>query len=162
MNKISFFYLYEAGLSKKNWKCTTLFKEMKKKKKAFVTVRTLQRYRSREVLPNFNTAKAIYETLGIEATDEEVMQSLQEVQKRDLAYENSKYIDRNVRLRISRLSRKIVGNASIQMELNNRIRETQNGDRPNFNKYVSDLIQKDIDEHILPNIRKEVKHGRKK
>ena len=143
----------DDGLIRKGWKCSDLHREMKKRGYE-VKLRSLQRYRSQETKPGFKTTKQILECLDIEATDEMIEKLLENSEKsQDYQFSKLRYIERGIRLKISRLSDKLDDEGSILMALNDRMYSTQGLTKANFNRYVTMLIRKDIDEHILPTVK---------
>ena len=151
---VNFYDLYRLGLSRKGWSCSELARQMQDKN-YIVSERTLQRYKRGETLPSVQTAIEIFDTLEIEADQDYIKAMLAEqIPEYDPGYSKNKYINKSVRLKLSTLSNRISGDAQIMMALQKRIVDTQRGSDPSFNKYVAKLIQKDIDEKILPTIRR--------
>lgn len=154
MEKNDIFRVLDEGLLRKGWKCTDLYRAMEEKGYD-VNLRTLQRYRSQATKPNFKTAKQILECLDVEATDNEVQELLDNSERSEgYQFSDLRYLERGIRIRISRMSDTLDNEGSILLALKDRIAATQNLDKPNFNRYITMLIKKDIDEHILPTVRK--------
>lgn len=142
----SFFTLYDDALKDKHWNCVTLSKKLVEH--GFdITPRSLQRYRNKEMRPNYETAKAIYQFLGVDLTDSEIQNSLERSKEK-------RYLERPLRIKISKLSDTIEDDGEILEEIKKRINETQPLKTLNFNRYVADLIKKDLAYHILPTVEK--------
>ena len=101
----SFFTIYDLGLKRKRWNCTTISKQLSEQEGIEISPRSLQRYRTKEMRPNFQVAKAIFKVLEIIATDEQISEMLEFARKEKVQnYTASKYIERGVRIRTILLS----------------------------------------------------------
>ena len=150
----NFFVLYDYGLRRKRLSCRSLQKELEKRGTT-ISARALQRYKSREMIPDFRIAEAIFDVLELEASKQEIQESLDYAREmREYNYESTKYLERGIRLRISKLSNRISDDAQIQMALSKRMAETQGVEKGNLNKYITMLIQYDIDNKVLPTKRR--------
>ena len=146
--KLNFFEVYERGLRIRGWNCVDLYRETSSNNLK-LSLRSLQRYLSRESLPTFYNAKEILRIIGIQASDDQIREALATADEN--RYDNmskNNYMQRGVRLKISQLSEEIDDPGIIMVELNNRIRSMPKRKR-NFNQYVTALIKMDIDKHIL-------------
>ena len=151
---MNFYDLFRLGLSRKGWTCSELARQMENRE-FLLSERTLQRYKRGETLPPLQTAKEIFETLEIDADDSYLKALLAEsIPEYDTSYSRNKYMNKSLRLKLSDLSTRITGDAQVMVALQKRIIDTQRGRNPSFNTYITKLIQKDIDEHILPSVRK--------
>lgn len=148
MNNESFCVIYDKALNEKRWKCTTLYQKLNKAGVHNISIRTLQRYRTGEIVPDFKIAKKLLKLLDYKITDDEIENSLRKSNQHKFYKKNSNYLDFNVRLKISSLSENLTDNAEIIALLKKRIIESQNSDRINMNKYISNLIQKDLDAEV--------------
>lgn len=150
MKTTSFFKIYDLGLKRKRWNCTTLSDAMRDD--GFnISPRSLQRYRTQEMRPNLNIAKEILKVLEIEMTDDEIAKSLEEAREERIRNpQNVNFIERGVRIPYAGCSKELIGNDKIKMAIDARIAETQDKKNPNLNKYLTDLICYDVDHHILP------------
>ena len=158
----NFFTVLEDGLQRNGWTCVRLFEEMKSKGYK-ITVRSLQRYRRQETKPNHKVAKWIFTCLGVDVPDTEIDTLLENCEKSaDYEFGDARYIKRGIRLRVDRLSVALDDETQILAALKKRIYDTQELDKPNLNRYLTMLIQKDIDEHILPKATKRRRKNAKK
>lgn len=147
----SFFTIYDLGLKRKRWNCTTLSKQLSEQEGIEISPRSLQRYRTKEMRPNFQVAKAIFKVLEIKATDEQVSDMLEFAREEKVQnYTASKYIERGVRIRTTLLSDEEKPEAEILEEMNKRIAQTQPNGHANFNRYITELIKYDMAHHVLP------------
>ena len=150
----NFYDLYRLGLSRKGWSCSELARQMNRRG-IKISERTLQRYKRGESLPTVTGAETIFETLEIEMSSDYLKRLLAEqVPEFDPGYGRNRYINKSVRLRIANLSNEISNDGQIMIALQRRISETQKEDTSSFTKYLEKLIRKDIDEKILPTVRK--------
>lgn len=149
----SFFTIYDLGLKRKRWNCTTLSKQLSEQEGVEISPRSLQRYRTKEMRPNFQIAKSIFKVLEIKATDEQISDMLQFAKEEKIQnYTASKYIERGVRIRTSLLSDEDKPESEILEEMNARIAQTQAYGHCNFNRYVTELIKYDMEHHVLPDV----------
>ena len=150
----NFYDLYRLGLSRKGWSCSELARQMTDRRYV-ISERTLQRYKRGETLPSLQAASEIFDTLDIEASQDYLKTMLAEqIPEYDAGYGRNRYINKSVRLELSTLSNRLYEDGAIMVALQKRIVDTQRGDNPSFNRYVAKLIQKDIDEKILPTVRR--------
>lgn len=151
--KKSFFTIYDLGLKRKRWNCVTLSKHLSEEKNIELTPRSLQRYRTQEMRPQFAVAKAIFECLGIKATDAEISDSLEIArEEKTMSDTGITYLERGLRIRLSLLSDDEKDNQEIMNMLHRRIEETQAGSQANFNRYVTELIKYDLKHRVLPQV----------
>lgn len=147
----SFFTYYDLGLKRKRWNCVTLSQELQDRG-VKISPRSLQRYRTGEMVPRFDNAKHIFQVLDIDATDDQIRKSLIVAGgEKDEWKDDDGYLRKGIHIKLDKLSsNKNEDNASIMLRLEQRMKETQRYDRRNFNHYVQDLIKYDLDHHILP------------
>lgn len=118
-----------------------------------VSVRNIQRYRARTVVPSLENAITLMKALDQNFTTDEVLESIAlekaEQDKYDKDTENS--FDRNLTIRLSTI-RQEVGASSItefSKIVETRVAELYGKGQSAFNEYVRNLIFKDIKENIL-------------
>lgn len=148
--EMDFLTMYDLGLKRKRWNCVTLAMELLDRGRR-ISARSLQRYRTGEMFPTQETAELIMKALDVEATPDEIAKSLAISKKARHAHNpnDDKYIQRGLRLRIKKLSTNPdEDEASIQLRLKRRIQEVETT-RPTMNRYVTDLIRADLENHIL-------------
>lgn len=149
----SFFTIYDLALKRKRMNCSTLSKRLAEEEGVEISPRSLQRYRTKEMRPNFQVAKAIFSVLEISASDEQISDMLEFAREEKVKnYTASKYIERGVRIRTSLLSDEEKPDADIIDEMNARISKTQPEGHCNFNRYITDLIKYDMAHHVLPEV----------
>ncbi len=152
-NLCNFFTIYDLALSRKQMNCSTLSKKLAAEESIEISPRSLQRYRTKEMRPNFQVAKAIFKVLEVNVTDEQIIDMLELAREEKIKnYTASKYIERGVRIRTSLLSDEERPDAEIITAMNTRIAQTQPEDHCNFNRYITDLIKNDMKNHVLPTI----------
>lgn len=150
---VSFYEYYRNALSSLQWNCTDLHKAMKESGEE-ISVRTLQRYYSKESIPTYEKAVSIFKHLHVEVDPDLLKQSLVlAVEDKELLSHGSKYLNATVHIRLRRLSRRLSNDEAIRLALKERIRDVQGSDDINFNRYIAELIRKDMDENILPRVR---------
>lgn len=149
----SFFTIYDLGLKRKRLNCTTLSKQLSEQEGIEISPRSLQRYRTKEMRPNFQIAKAIFKVLEIVASDEQVSDMLEFAREEKVQnYTASKYIERGVRIRTILLSDEERPEEDIIAKLKARIAQTQPDGHANFNRYITELIKYDMANHVLPDV----------
>lgn len=154
--KLDFFTAFDEGIKKKRTNCAKLAELLNTKYDFNITARSLQRYRIKEMCPDFLTAKKICEALELGFTDEEIDELLEEAKKhRDYNFSDKRYLERTIHIRLDKLSDKYDDDNDIILAIRQRIADTQPLAKGNFNRYISDLIRKDLAEHVLPDAKKE-------
>lgn len=114
------------------------------------TMRNVQRYRTGEQVPNYITARIILDFLNIDINEEDLREILITSKKRSkelrsstktpskMLYINSSNIDIGID----------IGAIGIEEVINDRLKELY-GDSGSLKKYIEELIQKDLNDHIL-------------
>ena len=114
------------------------------------TMRNVQRYRTGEQVPNYITARTILDFLNIEINEDNLKEILIASKKRSkelrattktpskMLYINSSNIDIGID----------IGTIGIEEVINDIVKELY-GDSGSLKRYIEDLIQKDLNYHIL-------------
>lgn len=149
---MDFVEMFNMALKAKHWNCSMLAEDLKEK--GYTTSsRSLQRYRTGEVVPNQDIAEAIMSALDSDATSDEIAIALASTSKQkrhDYNSDANRYIQRGLRLSVAKLALNPgEDNATARNRLNERIKEVE-PERPTLNRYVSDLICFDLKNHVLP------------
>lgn len=121
-----------------------MYKQLSNKCKSKITYSTFNAYCNGYAVPNYATAKLIFQSLKFKISEKEIFDLIDESnEKKKVTYENKHSLSTSISIPYKVMNSKIDDESIIREQLEERVREVGEN---SFSKYVAYLVQKDIDQ----------------